>query len=272
MATNLWRDVDALMRLAASTRALEDSTGGAALGADIPGAGLLPATDAAGFAIASAGLAARVVSGDLVDAFMMPGGELAFAIGDVSGKGVPAGMLRAFARPILRHVAPLSRSPGETLARVNRILYDVGLDAMFVSLFLGWLDLADGRLCYASAGHLSPLRLRRGSAVDVVCPATGPILGILDVRSFATESIVLAAGDTLLLLTDGVVEAQRPRGRALGDAPIADLLGRRARSSPASICRAVLRAVETHQGGRRHDDATVMTVRFKGGRGRRSRR
>jgi len=270
MATNLWRDVDALMRLAASTRALEESTGAGAAGADAPG-GLLPATDAGTFAVASAGLAARVVSGDLVDAFMLPDGALAFAIGDVSGKGVPAGMLRAFTRPILRHVAPLSGSPGETLARVNRILYDVRLDAMFVTLFFGWLDLADGRLRYASAGHPSPFRLRSGGAVDLVCPATGPILGILDARSFATESFDLDPGETLVLHTDGVVEAQRPRGRALGEAPIADLLRRRGRSSPASICRAILRAVETHQGGRRHDDATLLAVRFKGGRGHRAR-
>jgi sigma-B regulation protein RsbU (phosphoserine phosphatase) len=270
MATNLWRDVDALMRLAASTRALEESIGAGAVGADAAG-GLLPATDAGRFAIASAGLAARVVSGDLVDAFMLPDGTLAFAIGDVSGKGVPAGMLRACARPILRHVAPLSGSPGETLARVNRILYDVRLDAMFVSLFLGRLDLATGRLRYASAGHPTPFRLRPGGAVDAACPATGPILGILDVRSFATESIDLEPGETLVLYTDGVVEAQRPRGRALGEVPIADLLGRRARSSPASICRAVLRAVEAHQRGRRHDDATLLAVRFKGGRARRVR-
>jgi len=268
MATNLWRDVDALMRLAASTRALEAGAGAA--GAD-PGGTLLPATDAGRFAIASAGLAARVVSGDLVDAFMLPGGALAFALGDVSGKGVPAGMLRAFARPMLRHLAPVGGSHGETLARVNRILYDARLDALYMSLFLGWLDPATGRLRYASAGHPAPFRVRPDGAVAAACPPTGPILGILDVRSFATESIDLGPGETLVLHTDGIAEAQRPRGRALGEAPIVELLGRRARSSPASICRAILRVVETHGRGRRHDDATLLAVRFKGGRDRRAR-
>jgi len=252
------------MRLSASTRALEESAraGG---GAEAFG-GLLPATHARPYAIASAGLAARVVSGDFVDAFMLPGHTLAFAVGDVSGKGVPAGVLRAFARPILRHVAPLSASPGETLARVNRILYEARLDALYVTLFLGWLDLASGRLRYASAGHPAPLHLAPDGSVGAACPATGPILGILDVRTFATESVPLQRGETLVVYTDGVVEAQRPRGRALGEAAIAGLLARRARTSPASICRAVLRAVETHQRGRRHDDATVLALRFRGAR------
>jgi sigma-B regulation protein RsbU (phosphoserine phosphatase) len=264
MATNLWTDVDALMRLASSTRALEEGARPAAGAA--PAGGLLPATNGRDFAIASAGLAARVVSGDLVEAFMLPHRTLGFAVGDVSGKGVPAGVLRAFVRPILRHVAPLSASPGETLERVNRILYDVHLDALFVTLFLGWLDLATGRLRYASAGHPAPFHLRPDGDVTTACPATGPILGILDVRSFATESIALLPGETLVIHTDGVVEAQRPRGRALGEASIADLLARRARSSMVSICRAVLRAVEAHQAGRRHDDATVLAVRYEGAR------
>jgi sigma-B regulation protein RsbU (phosphoserine phosphatase) len=268
MATNLWTDVDALLRLASSTRALEE---GAGAGKPEATGGLLPAAEARDFAIASAGLAARVVSGDLVDAFMLPDRTLAFALGDVSGKGVPAGVLRAFARPILRHVAPLSASPGETLARVNRILYDVRLDAMFVSLFHGWLDLATGRLRYASAGHPTPFRLRPGGAVAADCPATGPILGILDVRSFETASVDLEPGDALVLHTDGVAEAQRPRGRALGETRVAGLLGRHARSTPASICRALLRAVETHQGGRRYDDATVLALRYKGTRPARAR-
>jgi phosphoserine phosphatase RsbU/P len=270
MATNLWTDVDALMRLSASTRALEESARGGVAGAEASG-GLLPATDTGAFSIASAGLAARVVSGDLVDAFMLPGRMLAFAVGDVSGKGVPAGVLRAFARPILRHVAPLSASPGETLERVNRILYDVRLDALYVTLFLGWLDLATGRLRYASAGHPAPLRLGPDGRVASVCPPTGPILGILDIRTFATDAVLLAPGETLVVYTDGVVEAQRPRGPALGEAVIAGLLARRARSSPASITRAILRTVEMHQRGRRHDDATVLAVHFKGARHARRR-
>jgi phosphoserine phosphatase RsbU/P len=263
MATNLWRDVDALMRLAASTRALEEASGDAAARAGA-GSTLLPSGVSGCFTLASADLPARMVSGDLVDAFVLPDGTLAFAIGDVSGKGVPAGLLRAFARPILRHVAPLSGSPGETLERVNRILYEVGLDAMFVTLFLGWLDPAGCTLAYASAGHPSPFLVRPDGEVAPACPATGPILGILDVRSFATERLVLDPGTTLVLYTDGVVEAQPPRGRALGEGPVAGLLGRRSGSPPRRICRDLVRLVERHQGRRRHDDATVLALRCGG--------
>jgi len=263
MATNLWRDVDALMRLSRSTRDLEpDGVAGADAGDGEPD--LLSAGGRGPFQIATRDLPARVVSGDLADAFELPGGELAVVLADVSGKGVPAGVLRAFTRSIVRHVAHCSATPGETLVRVNGILYDARLDAMFVSLFLGWLDPATGRLRYANAGHPSPLRFSPGVPPRPFAAATGPILGILGLRAFATEETRLERGESMLLYTDGVAEARNAAGRFLGTRPLAALLMRHASDRLDDLCGEVARAVDGFQGGRRHDDATILALRWLG--------
>jgi len=264
MATNLWRDVEALMRLSRSARDLEED-GAVGTGDEIGGGpGLLPACDRGTFQIATRDLPARVVSGDLADAFDLPGGEVALVLADVSGKGIPAGVLRAFTRSIVRHVAHCSGTPGETLVRVNGILYDARLDAMFVSLFLGWLDPLTGHLRYANAGHPSPLRFAAGVSPRPFAAATGPILGILGLREFATEEVRLDRGETMLLYTDGVAEARNVSGRFLGTRPLAALLTRHANDPIEDLCGEVAWAVDDFQGGRRHDDATLLALRWLG--------
>ena len=264
MATNLWRDVEALMRLSRSARDLEGDGAAAAGGQDGGGPGLLPSSDRGTFQVATRELPARVVSGDLADAFELPGGEVALVLADVSGKGIPAGVLRAFTRSIVRHVAHCSATPGETLARVNGILHDARLDAMFVSLFLGWLDPPTGRLRYANAGHPSPLRFSAGVPPRPFAAATGPILGILGLREFATEEARLDRGETVLLYTDGVAEARNAAGRFLGTRPLAALLTRHATDPLEDLCDEVAWAVDDFQAGRRHDDATLLALRWLG--------
>jgi len=204
------------------------------------------------------------VGGDYYDFLQFSEDRLGLVIADVSGKGIPAGVLRAFTRSIVRHVAHCSGTPGETLVRVNGILYDARLDAMFVSLFLGWLDPATGRLRYANAGHPSPLRFAPGVPPRAFAAATGPILGILGLRAFATEEDRLERGESMLLYTDGVAEARNAAGRFLGTRPLAALLMRHASDNLDDLCGEVARAVDGFQGGRRHDDATILALRWLG--------
>ncbi len=262
MATNLWKDLDALLRLSASARAVE--TGWSGLDEDGP-PGLLPLSAASGWALAAAERPARVVSGDLVDAFPLDDTRIALAIGDVSGKGIPAGLLRAFVRPILRQVALLSGTPGETLTHLNRILCGARLDALYLTLFLGWLDTGSGSLRYANAGHPPPIRIDVTGARPTGLP-TGPILGILDARTYETGTIDFAPGDLLTLYTDGVSEATRRRGRPLGADGLATLLERRWASSPEEISRSILAEVDRIEQGRAGDDATVLTLRVDASR------
>jgi phosphoserine phosphatase RsbU/P len=267
MATNLWTDVEALDRLARSARAAEPRRGTAPsiddpAGVDTPP--LLPRFEAERFAVAASERPARLVSGDLADAFPLGDDGIAVVIGDVSGKGTPAGVMAAFVRSIVRHVAPLGTSPGDTLERVNRILCGARLDAMYVTLFLGVLDLRSGRLLYASGGHPPALRRAPGVRASAFGGATGPILGLLDRRSFDTGSITLASGEVLLLTTDGVTEAERGDGEFFGLPRLAALLDDMEPLAPDQVLAAIEAGLAGFEGSGRRDDATLLALRFGG--------
>lgn len=261
MATNLWTDVEALERLARSARAAEDrrdESGGEAF-AGLPGEAqaLLPQSRGTGFELAAWERPAASVSGDLLDAFPIGPGFIAVVVGDVSGKGIPAGVLGAFARSIVRHVAPLSDTPGETLERVNRILVGAHLDAVYLTLFLGVLDTGTGRLRYANGGHPPALRLRSGT-VEVFGGATGPILGLLDRRRYDTGEILLDPGELVVVHTDGVTEARRRDGAFFGTRRLARALERN--SGPRDACDRVAATLGAFERERRHDDATLLAL------------
>lgn len=267
MATNLWTDVEALDRLARSARAAEERGGnGAGPTAERPWPGeapaLLPESRGAGFELATFERPAASVSGDLLDAFAIGPFEIAFVVGDVSGKGIPAGVLGAFTRSILRHVAPLGEAPGETLERVNRILCGARLDAMYITLFFGVLDVRTGRLRFANGGHPSALRLgQRGKAAGFGA-ATGPILGQLDRRRFDTGTLRLEPGDLVVVHTDGVTEARRRDGAFFGRSRLARALERLATRSPDGARNEVAASLLAFEGDRRHDDATLLALAF----------
>jgi sigma-B regulation protein RsbU (phosphoserine phosphatase) len=265
MATNLWTDVEALDRLARSARTAELRRGepvfpGLPGGVEAPP--LLPRFHGDGFAVAASERPARLVSGDLVDAFPVSDREVAVVIGDVSGKGTPAGVMAAFVRSIVRHVAPLGASPGDTLERVNRILCGARLDAMYVTLFLGTLDLGNGLFRYASGGHPPALRRVPGEASIPFGAATGPVLGLLDRRRFDTGAVVLRPGEVVAMTTDGVTEAEREDGEFFGPARVAGALDAVERLSAGNALAAIEAALEAFEGNARRDDATLLTLQF----------
>lgn len=272
MATNLWTDVDALARLARSASAAEASPGRArsAAAPDSPEE-LLPRSHRDGVELATDERPARVVSGDLLDAFRLGRKHLAFMIGDVSGKGAPAGVLGAFTRSLVRHVAPLSPAPGDTLTRVNSILAGARLDAIYVTLFLGVLDRSTGRLAYANAGHPPPLLARAAAkrkateATVMFGAATGPILGILDRIAYGTGVVQLREGDALLLYTDGVTEARNGRGRFFGPERLRRTLAAATGEPPARLCATIRETLDRFETGRSRDDATLLALRYASG-------
>ncbi|HYV18605.1 MAG TPA: PP2C family protein-serine/threonine phosphatase [Verrucomicrobiae bacterium] len=265
MATNLWTDVEALDRLARSARAAEGRRGGPVFpggrgGVEAPP--ILPRFHGDGFAVAASERPARLVSGDLVDAFPLSDREIAVVIGDVSGKGTPAGVMAAFVRSIVRHVAPLGASPGDTLERVNRILCGARLDAMYVTLFLGTLDLGNGLFRYASGGHPPAFRRVPGEAAIAFGSATGPVLGLLDRRRFDTGAIVLRPGEVVVMTTDGVTEAERLDGEFFGLGRLAGALDAVEPLSAEGALAAIEAGLEAFEGDARRDDATLLALQL----------
>ena len=208
-------------------------------------------------------LPARIVGGDFYDWFLLPGGQFAFAVADVSGKGVPAAFLAGVTRTALRAAALGSEpSPDRILGRVNAILAEGNDELMFVSLFLGILDAREGCLEWANAGH--PAALQLNSSGVAAMAATGPVLGIQPGARFTSERQTLTPGDRLFLYTDGISDALDEDGRFFGSERV-EALALRLRDRDAASANDDLIAELLRFAGRAEqaDDITCLTLDWR---------
>jgi sigma-B regulation protein RsbU (phosphoserine phosphatase) len=260
-ASTLWNDVDALARLALSERGVSEATrGGHEPRAPLPQSAFPPFAERRDFKIHSVGAPARVVSGDYCDAFLLSENTLAVVMADVSGKGAPAALLMGILRSMVRNVSTFSASPGDTLARVNRMLYDAHLGPMYVTIFLGWYNTGTGTLRYANAGHPHPYRIDREGRASKFGEVTGPILGILDVKEYENKDEQLGIGERLLLYTDGITEAHSTDGKFLGSDCLTSLLEEHAAEPIARMCERIVERVGEFQNDRLQDDVTLLAL------------
>jgi serine phosphatase RsbU (regulator of sigma subunit) len=159
---------------------------------------------------------AREVSGDLYDFFPLADGRLAFFVGDVSGKGMPAALFMIAVRTLARHLTPLCASPAETLTRLNAALAADNPTAMFVTLAHGVYDPATGEVVLVTGGHPPPLLCRPDGRVEDVTLPQGRLLGYSVGAFRLTDArLTLAPGDTLAFFSDGFTEAFAPDGDSM---------------------------------------------------------
>jgi phosphoserine phosphatase RsbU/P len=204
-----------------------------------------------------------VVGGDFFDIVPM-GDRLGVAVGDVSGKGIPAALLMVMARTLLREIARSLGEPGPVLAGLNRSLCRDMPPSMFVTLILAVLDPSDpGRVVLSSAGHPDPVVVRADGDAEVAAlgEAAGTPLGVLDEAAFGQTTLTLDRGDTLVLLTDGILEAQEEAGGRPGAGVILSLLARERTLPPQAVARALCEDVLRRGGARIQDDMTVFVLR-----------
>jgi sigma-B regulation protein RsbU (phosphoserine phosphatase) len=212
------------------------------------------------------------LSGDFYDVFRL-GRRLAFAVGDVAGKGIPAAMLMSSVRASLRAFARNERESGDVagiVARTNRALCRDSLPNEFATIFLGLLDPESLELTYCSAGHEPTLLLRPGAAD---APATietldagGLIAGVLKNAEYEAGRIALRPGDTIIASTDGFSEAmnfeQRPFGRQRVRYSALDILNAEPDASARRIATHLLWEMRRYTGlSTKSDDATIVVVR-----------
>src|SRR3954454_25009534 len=148
---------------------------------------------------------AREVGGDFYDVIPLDDGRVAFVIGDVTDKGMPAALVMSATRSVLRASAQRLREPGIVLERVNEHLCPDMPEKMFVTCLYGVLDVATGRLRFANAGHDLPYVKTAGGVVEL--RARGMPLGLMPAMEYEEKEIVLEPGDSVLLHSDGIVEA-----------------------------------------------------------------
>src|SRR5829696_7381867 len=200
---------------------------------------------------------AREVGGDFYDFLRLPDGRLGLFVGDVSGKGVPAAIVMAITRTLLRSAYHLG-SPGEILEQVNdNLLPDIPPN-MFVTCLAALLDSSTGRLQYANAGHDLPY-VRHAAGVSKL-QATGVPLGLMPGMTYEQKEITLKPGESILLYSDGLVEAHSPHHEMFGFPRMQRYVG--AHSEGATLIDSLLAELEqfTGEDWEQEDDITLLTL------------
>ena len=234
--------------------------------------GLLPTpdtlfSDESRFELAALLEPARTIGGDFYDYAMIDADRLFFVIGDVSGKGLPASLFMALAKTLLKSSAMRGSSDiGGVLDRANIEIGRENPEALFVTAFVGILDVRTGILEYSNAGHEPPCSKAPNSAAERFEIADGPPLCVMENYSYTTRYRQLAAGEWLCLLTDGVTEAMdRNKGLYSFGRVEAALKEIPDSATPAEIIQALHRDVQRFVGGApAFDDLTLLCVRWRG--------
>ena len=208
---------------------------------------------------------AKEVGGDLYDFFVIDGSKFCFAIGDVSGKGVPASLFMAVTRTLVRSISDNVHSPGAIVESLNRSISQNNDSNMFVTLFLGILDLITGELQYSNAGHNPPVLIRKSGDAIMFEKTKFIPAGLFEDFKYGESSIQLEPGDKLFLYTDGVSEAENSNGDLFGEQAIMKIINNNKAARPQELIDKMSAEISGHVNGyTQSDDITMMTIVYNG--------
>lgn len=209
--------------------------------------------------------AAKKVGGDFYDFFMIDDNRLGFAIGDVSGKGVPAALFMAVSRALLKATALRGISPHDCLLQVNQLLQSENSTSMFVTVFYGILDLRNGSVEFSNGGHNPPFLIRKMNDVSMLDLTGNFVLGAFARSEYQSKSINLEKGDSLILYTDGVTEAVNNLGTQFSEDGLMVCLQEMNGSAAEEMVNTVLHTVNQYAGDApQSDDITVLALKYLG--------
>ena len=214
---------------------------------------------------------AREVGGDLYDFFFAPAHRLCFLVGDVSGKGAPAAMFMARTRSLVRMAVALFQptgaeevSPRRIAEAVNRELCQDNRERMFVTLFLGFLDMNTGVLAYLNAGHPAPRVLRSAGKVFALEDKPQVPLGVRADAAYQNHKLALEPGDAIFVCSDGIPEAMNGNSDFYTEAHLDANLRAFWRAAPAAIIAAIKEDVDRFtEGCPKADDITMLALRWQ---------
>ncbi len=210
---------------------------------------------------------AREVGGDFYDAILLDDEHIYFAIGDVSGKGMPAAlfMMRIFTslRMLINNTPQVDR----VITHVNNLLARNNNDMMFVTLFAGILNTRTGKLEYVNAGHNAPFIIKHDTEekVQTLNKRNGPLLGVIEKAKFSLGELTLHKGDALLLYTDGVSEAMNIQDEMFGMERMEQVFRSATKDSMVDLAKKLEQELDQFVGGAdQYDDFTVLALRYLG--------
>ena len=217
-------------------------------------------------------LPAKEVGGDFFDFFMIDDDHLALVTADVSGKGVPAALFMMISKTLIKNEAMHGKSPGEVLCAVNEQLAENNKEGMFVTVWLGVLELSTGRLRYADAGHEKLLLCRGGAWSYVEKPRRSAAIAMLPPElleklpnpPFAEGELQVSPGDVLFQYTDGVTEATNAQNELFGEERLLDAMNRAPSCEPTGLLPWLQGEIDSFvKGAPQFDDITMLAVRIK---------
>ncbi|MFZ2493382.1 MAG: SpoIIE family protein phosphatase [Thermoanaerobaculia bacterium] len=203
------------------------------------------------------------IGGDYYDVFNLDKTRLAVAIGDVSGHGLSTGLVMAMVKAAITTLIEEGADEISLFQRLNELVFRSTERRAFMTLAFTIFDLQAGTIRHTNAGHLYPYLLRKGATTPISIEAPSLPLGVRKVLTTQTVEVELQEGDTIVYLSDGIVEAQDEQGDPLGFDALESLLGTQTDRSPTALRDGILDAV-AHHGGTRpaDDDRTIMVLRF----------
>jgi len=204
-------------------------------------------------------MSAKEVGGDLYD-FYVRDHKSYFCIGDVSGKGVPASLVMAVTRSLFRSVSGQIEDPGQIVSQINNAMSEMNENSMFVTLFIGVLDLHTGELTYSNAGHCKPILLGE-KPMFVEIDANIPV-GIMPDWHYTSQHTSMKPGQTLFLYTDGLTEAETVTQEQFGEKRLMNALAK-AGTAPRPLVENIIQVVHEFVGSaEQSDDLTMLAIQF----------
>ena len=202
------------------------------------------------------------IGGDYFDFIRRPSGRLAFALGDVSGKGAGAALMMMVLRATVHSAASQKeRDVVSIMSETNIAMFHNSPEQAYVTFFLGDIDPESGELLYVNAGHIPPI-VYRAKADEVERLETGgTVLGMFDVAPFELGKSKLESGDALVVFTDGISESWGPDGEEFGEERLGELIKKKAKLSAPDLMETIQKEVDSYAPGRATDDRTLIVIK-----------
>jgi len=208
---------------------------------------------------------AKEVGGDFYDFFLIDDNHLCLVMADVSGKGVPAALFMMASKIILQSCAMLGRSAAEILTKTNEAICSNNQQEMFVTVWLGILEISTGKLTAANAGHEYPALKRADGRFELIKGRHGLVIGGMEGMQYKDYELQLEPGAKLFLYTDGVPEATDAEGKMFGTERMLGILNTESDAAPEKILRNMRAAVDGFvKDAEQFDDLTMLCIEYRG--------
>ncbi len=208
---------------------------------------------------------AKEVGGDFYDFFMIGENRLALVVADVSGKGVPAALFMVITKTLIKNYTQMGNEPSEVFTTVNRLLCDGNDAGLFVTAWMGVLDIKTGELTYVNAGHNPPLLKRAGGEFEYLRERSGLVLAGMDNIKYRQSSLTVKPGDRLFLYTDGVTETTDTQQRLYGEDRLRGFMNDHAHCGTEEMLKELRLSLQSFADGEaQFDDITMLLMDFNG--------